>query len=388
MALTIGPVIATMFGIAAEASPIVTTGVGSTNAALGLPELVPAVLGSIVGASALAAAVFGESPNPIALVRIDGGVRVVAVNPAFDRAFEGEWPIVTPREDGGIPAPGGNGSALARVLGEHTVEDAREVLEANETAEYVHESGDERSPVAVQVVSTPTTEDVDGYVLVERDRQLLERLETLERRNERLEEFAGRIAHDLRNPLDVAEAHLHGIERTGEQQYVDTVRDALGRMEGLIGDILLLSRTGEVVGEREDVSLAAVSREAWNGVDTDGATLEVEGDRELRADPERMQDLLANLFRNAIEHADTDEAVTVTVGPTEAGFHVSDDGPGVDPEVADIAFEPGVSGGDDGTGLGLSIVERIATGHGWSVSLTDATTGGARFEFDLTTADE
>jgi two-component system OmpR family sensor kinase len=44
-------------------------------------------------------------------------------------------------------------------------------------------------------------------------------------------------------------------------------------------------------------------------------------------------------------------------------------------------FEAGVSGAEMGSGLGLAIVRRVAEAHGWSVSVTEGSEGGARFEF-------
>jgi len=44
-------------------------------------------------------------------------------------------------------------------------------------------------------------------------------------------------------------------------------------------------------------------------------------------------------------------------------------------------FESGYTTRENGTGYGLSVVERIAEAHGWSVTVTDSESGGARFEF-------
>jgi signal transduction histidine kinase len=72
--------------------------------------------------------------------------------------------------------------------------------------------------------------------------------------------------------------------------------------------------------------------------------------------------------------------VTVTVGTTETGFFVADDGPGIPEEhVADL-FEYGYTTAEEGTGLGLSIVETMAESHGWTVEL-DESAAGARFVF-------
>jgi PAS domain S-box-containing protein len=62
------------------------------------------------------------------------------------------------------------------------------------------------------------------------------------------------------------------------------------------------------------------------------------------------------------------------------GFYVEDDGPGIPPDVRDTVFEAGYSAKPNGTGLGLMIVREIADAHGWDVTVTDGSTGGARFE--------
>jgi signal transduction histidine kinase len=72
--------------------------------------------------------------------------------------------------------------------------------------------------------------------------------------------------------------------------------------------------------------------------------------------------------------------VTVTVGDSDGGFYVADDGPGVPPEERHRAFEPGYSTNPDGTGFGLQVVQRVAEVHGWTVELVESADGGARFE--------
>ncbi len=76
--------------------------------------------------------------------------------------------------------------------------------------------------------------------------------------------------------------------------------------------------------------------------------------------------------------ADAAPSVTVTVGPLEDGFYVTDDGPGFDEDDREHAFEHGFTTSEDGTGFGLSIVETICRAHGWDIQLVDGP--GARFE--------
>jgi len=111
----------------------------------------------------------------------------------------------------------------------------------------------------------------------------------------------------------------------------------------------------------------------------------------LEADPDRLQRLFENLFRNAIEHGRP--AVSVEVGAVDdgtagnpVGFYVADDGPGIPDEDREAVFESRFTSSDGGTGLGLAIVRAIAEAHGWTVSISDSTSGGARFEIRDTTS--
>jgi signal transduction histidine kinase len=181
-------------------------------------------------------------------------------------------------------------------------------------------------------------------------------------------------------------------------------------MRMLIDDLLTLAREGAAVESPADVELAATAEASWLNVETGEASLVVDADRSIRADESRLRQLLENLFRNAVEHSSASSGakpddgvehgsvsretqphdsvkrggrVTVSVGDlTDAeGFYVADDGPGVPPESREAVFEAGYSTSRDGTGFGLRIVEQIAEAHGWTVSLAESESGGARFEF-------
>jgi signal transduction histidine kinase len=213
----------------------------------------------------------------------------------------------------------------------------------------------------------------------------------LERRNERLDQFASVVSHDLRNPLNVAQMRLElARDGHGTDEHLSTVADAHDRMEALIQDVLELARTGETVGQTEPVGLASVAASAVANTGLDAASLTVEADARLVADRERLTTVFENLFRNAVEHAstgsdlpadDTASSVNVYVGPLDDGFYVEDDGPGIPLHEQGRIFESGYSTDADGTGLGLAIVSGVADAHGWSVSVTNGAYGGARFEF-------
>ena len=200
----------------------------------------------------------------------------------------------------------------------------------------------------------------------------------LEAKNERLDDFAQVISHDLRNPLSVATSSAELAEADPKPEHFTRMHRAHDRIDELIGGMLTLARSGDAVAETDPTDIEDVAREAWAFVDTKDATLTVDETKTVRADDQRLQQLFENLFRNAVEHGG--EAVTVTVGPTEEGFFVADDGEGIPSEVSDSLFASGVSAAADGTGVGLAIVRAVADGHGWELSVGQSEDGGARFD--------
>ncbi len=255
---------------------------------------------------------------------------------------------------------------------------------------------------------------VEGIVINSRDVSERKRREQrLRRQNRQLEEFANVISHDLRSPLTVARGYADLLAGEYDDERLDRVQDAHGRMDQLLEDLLELAREGRVVDDPEPVDLTTAAREAWTTVDTESATLSVDGTGEVLADPSRLRELLENLFCNAVEHGTPDDpggagstdglpdeaadrrsddgrpgadadgdsagpdegvAVTVEIGRLEngTGFYVQDDGPGIPEDERDQVFEPGYSTSEEGTGFGLAIVKEIVDAHGWRVAVAEA----------------
>ena len=186
------------------------------------------------------------------------------------------------------------------------------------------------------------------------------------------------VSHDLRNPLNIAAGRLGLARSECDSDHLDAVANAHDRMETLIDDLLTLSRQGEPVGETELVDLGTLAEGCWGTVSTTGASLCVAIDRQVQADPSRLRQLFENLYRNAIEHTGSD--TTIRVGDCDGGFYVEDDGPGIPKAEREDVFETGYSTTDDGTGFGLSIVREVVEAHGWDIGVSEADSGGARFE--------
>ncbi len=224
------------------------------------------------------------------------------------------------------------------------------------------------------VVAEGSIEQVIGVAMDVTDRRAYRR--ELERQNERLDAFASVVSHDLRSPLNVAQARLD-LAETGDDEHLAAVERSLDRMEALVEDVLTLARVGDAATDLEPISLDAVTAESWELVVADAATLVVDSDRFVRADRGMLQQLLENLLGNAVEHGGPE--VTVRVGGTDDGFFVADDGPGIPEADREQVFESGYSTEREGTGFGLHIAAQIADAHGWDLALTDSWAGGARF---------
>ena len=259
-------------------------------------------------------------------------------------------------------------------------------------AEHPISIGNRRFDIQEDPITDPRGTD-RGHVFLLRDvtarerRQVeLERREAeLERQNERLEEFAGVVSHDLRNPLAAASAAVELARQRGDDPdgSLERAADAHERMDEMIEGLLALATAGETVDDLDRVSLEGSVRRVWSRLETGDATLAVEGDATALADRDRLEQLLSNLFRNANEHAGEDVAVTVTIEPSgdRVALSIGDDGPGIPPEERDRVTERGVSLGG-GTGLGLAIVGDIAEAHGWTLSVAESEAGGAEFVVD------
>jgi len=267
-----------------------------------------------------------------------------------------------------------------------------------ETVARLREAIDDEEPITVELrnyrkdgtpfwneVSVAPVYDADGdlirYLGTQRDvTDRKERTQELRRQNERLDEFASVVSHDLRNPLNVAAGRLQIAKDECESEELAHVGSALDRMEALIDDLLTLARQGETVTEFEPVGLSMLVEQCWATVETGPASLAVEIDAEtaIRADESRLKQLFENLMRNAVEHGGPD--VTVTVGELDDGFYVADYGPGIPESERSTVFEAGYSTATSGTGFGLSIVDQIVSAHGWTIDVTESEAGGARFE--------
>ena len=218
----------------------------------------------------------------------------------------------------------------------------------------------------------------EAFARVDQLQQLKTREAELTRQRDRLDQFASVVSHDLRNPINVASGRLKLAAEECDSDQLEIIDRALSRMEELIDDALLLARQGQTVGETESLVLCDLVAQCWQTVATAEAAIDCQTDAVIRADPSRLADVIENLFRNAVEHGT--DSVQITVGATDTGFYIADDGPGIPPDEREQIFETGYSTNTDGTGFGLAIVREIVEAHGWAVTVGESEAGGARFD--------
>jgi PAS domain S-box-containing protein len=226
----------------------------------------------------------------------------------------------------------------------------------------------------VRARGEPRREDGDIISVRGTFQDITQRIE----RQQKLEEFTSVVSHDLRNPLNVATGHLELMADECESDQLDSVRQALERMDALIDDLLTLARDNEELSDTQPVDLATIVDTCQENVQIEQGRVITTVDRTVWADSSRLKQVFENLFRNATEHGG--EEVTVTVGELADGFYVEDDGVGIPGDERDAIFEAGYSQSANGTGFGLNIVKQIVDAHDWQIRVTDGTDGGARFE--------
>ena len=189
------------------------------------------------------------------------------------------------------------------------------------------------------------------------------------------------VSHELRTPMARIRFLLETLRDADSD--VERIDDELDVMDDLLGQLLQLASQDEPPLEAaapeltEEVITRICDRLA--GLTDADVTVTVEG--ELPIGQRAMELIVGNLVSNAIRHAKS--RVTVTV--TDRKVVVSDDGPGVPPQLRERVFEPFHTGDTarnrslGGVGLGLALVRREARRWHGDVTITDAQAGGATF---------
>jgi two-component system OmpR family sensor kinase len=216
----------------------------------------------------------------------------------------------------------------------------------------------------------------------------------------KVRQFVADASHELRNPLASIRGYAE-LTRRGADELPSDAAHALGRIEaesermsGLVQDLLLLARLDSEPTldlqptDVTEIVLNAVSDARAASADHTWALDLPEDVVVARADAHRLHQVVANLLANARTHTPPGTRVRTALRAVAgwAVISVSDNGPGVPPEIRDSVFErftrADVSrvrqAGGSSTGLGLAIVAAVVNAHGGQVSL-DSSPAGSTF---------
>ena len=193
---------------------------------------------------------------------------------------------------------------------------------------------------------------------------------------ERWQDLVGSFIHDARNPLNVVTGRLELLDIEGT--HGEAIERSVGRVESLLTELSTVASVAGPVESTEAVDLAETARRAWRDVGGSPERLTVESETTIEADPDCLWPVLQRLLENVLLHAGDEAAVTV--GDTDAGFYIADDGPGIPDEDRQHVFEQGYGTAREGEGYGLFVVDRIAAAHRWDIVAGESEAGGARFD--------
>ena len=229
-----------------------------------------------------------------------------------------------------------------------------------------------------------------------REQETSREASALAARNRELDAFAGRVAHDIRNPLGAMKLMTSRLVRRlgAEDSDLRILGRSAQRIEALVEDLLALALSEGAAHGRCDPAQVAQQIE-----DDFRARVNAErGDLRLEVTPAEvicseglLRQALTNLLDNAVKYGrpDVPPQVTLTGAATDGGYdlRVSDNGIGMSPQDAEHAFEPFYRSARardiPGTGLGLSIVNRIAEVTGGSMSIETIVGQGSTFVMHL-----
>lgn len=221
----------------------------------------------------------------------------------------------------------------------------------------------------------------------------------LERSNNELNAFARIASHDLKSPLRaIAQLASWIREDAGEQlpreslQHLTTLEDRAARLRQLLDDLMDFSSVGRSEEEIQEVDVEALVRDVVIVSDIPPEfTVEIGGLPRVHTQAYPLQQVFLNLIQNSVKHHDRPSGRVAVRGQVRdddsVEYEVEDDGPGIEEQHYERAFEvlqtlrPRDEGA--GSGLGLAIVRKTVEGLGGRIRIEPATPRGARFVFTV-----
>ncbi|MEJ1160346.1 sensor histidine kinase [Prosthecomicrobium sp. N25] len=225
--------------------------------------------------------------------------------------------------------------------------------------------------------------------LVEDLNQLLDRQDDLIRR---ARERAGTLAHGLKTPLTIIQGEARRLERGGNEDVAETLREQVRAMNAHVERELSRARThGQTVGAVQATDalttvlrIVALEKRMPRGAELDWR-VDIPRGLRVRMEADDFGEVVGNLLDNARKWARTRVAVLAWLEGGRAVFSVEDDGPGLPADLGADVVERGVRGSAavEGSGLGLSIVREVLASYGGALSIPDGPGEECRIGFSV-----
>jgi signal transduction histidine kinase len=203
-------------------------------------------------------------------------------------------------------------------------------------------------------------------------------------------QIAAGMAHEIKNPLASIKGAVEilGDEATApedKEEFRQIVFKEVRRVDRSLTDFLEFARPSET--KFASVNLSDIVRASIKQLDlqarNQGLTIESRLEQEVtvRADREKIHQVLLNLLLNAMQSSPDESEILVALetdtASNQAVLTIEDNGSGLGESDIDRLFEPFYSTKSTGTGLGLAIARTIIEKHGGTITLGDRPQGGA-----------
>ncbi len=218
-------------------------------------------------------------------------------------------------------------------------------------------------------------------------------------------EMAAGLAHEIRNPLGAIKGAAQLLTEVDAEQravFLGIITDEVNRLDGVVSQFLTYARPLKGKGDTIDVNHVLERTLTLITADDHESTVEFVGAPNLppiRSDPELLRQVTLNLARNAIEAMAPQGGGTLSITtalswrrpqaarggraePEQLAYvriRVTDEGPGIPPEVMERLFIPFYTTKPQGTGLGLAICQRIIKSLGGTIEVSSTMGSGTTF---------
>jgi PAS domain S-box-containing protein len=197
----------------------------------------------------------------------------------------------------------------------------------------------------------------------------------LRRQKEELSELAHMMSHDLGNKMSNIRSLITLLQHQYDKDVLERIDGIAKRTALLLKSSATLADAGVVIKEKERVDLNDMVSEAASTIIPSIVTFKKDSLPIVFGSPERIGQIIQNLFVNAIEHGNP-RNIEVKKEETDKGIDllIINDGKSVPIEIRDKIFRRGFTTKEGGTGLGLSIVKKMVEAHGWQITLDPSPT--------------